>query len=549
MIPSRADRFAVSFGFDPADNRQRAHVLPSIFLSVALAGLPWLLLLPLDTDRVIPLAFLPAVLAGWQSARPADRLDRLLLALGAAAMVLSAVFSDHSARALAMTSAVAWTLAGACIARNLATCQAAIRLVLSGLLAGAVAGTVMLRLGVDSSTSTFPIYGSVRLFGAHQFVGCAACLGLLARPPASRALLGLLAVAGMIAFTGMFWSGSRAPLVAIAALVAIWFWRGNREDRRCLLVWLPVLVATGLVAASTMKAPYVGMGWSSAVTRTIQATGITQVSSDRSRFWSETWRYACESPWIGHGADGYRFIAPAQNGSQPHNMLLQWFVEYGLIGLLPLVLLLLRGLRGLFAPSPGAFQCWAGASLAGAAVYGLLEGVFYHASVFMPVAIIAGFAFGTAPDHPVGKPDLLRYTWRPALLLALVFILLHGWLGLRLIKAPDIAPDSVTARLLRVFPSTTTGLQRHIEHWRKTDPELAMQWIRWAQSVSVESASFHLYAAQLLIWQKNYKSAETELLHCLAKVHYLERPDVQLAIDTVRALDAGKPIPQASTQP
>jgi hypothetical protein len=128
-------------------------------------------------------------------------------------------------------------------------------------------------------------------------------------------------------------------------------------------------------------------------------------------------------------------------------------------------------------------------------------------------------------------------------------MLLHGWLSLRLLKARDLAPDSPTARVLRVFPSTTAGLPNHIERWRRTQPELAMEWIHWAQGVSTESASLYLYAAQLYIWQKNYKSAETELLHCLAKVHYSERPDVQIAIDTVRALDAGKPIPQAPSQP
>jgi O-antigen ligase len=549
MSLSRADRFAASLGFAPANNYQRACLAPAVALAAVLASLPWLLLLPLDTDRAVPLAFLPAVLAGWKTSRPSDQLDTLLLALGATAMLLAAAFSDHAARAFVMTSAVGWTLAGGLIARNLATCEAAVRLVLSGLLAGAVAGTVMLRLGVDSPTSTFPIYGSVRLFGAHQFFGCAAALGLLLYPTAKRSWFVLLVTAAIIVWTGLFWSGGRAPLVAVSILTSVWFWRGDSAERRRLLLWTPALVMVALGFAWLLQAPYEGMGWSSAVSRTVHATGIEQVSSDRSRFWSETWRYASEAPWLGHGADGYRFIAPNQNGSQPHNMLLQWFVEYGVLGLVPLALLLVRGIRGLFAPPASAFQHWSGAALAGAAGYGLLEGIFYHASAFMPVAVIAGLAFGTAQVTPVAKPSITRHAWKLLLLAAFLVILLHGWLGLRLLRTRDLSPDSATARILRVFPCTTTGLQKHIERWRQTQPELAMEWIHWAQGASTESASFHLYAAQLYIWQKNYKSAETELLHCLDKVHYLERPDVQIAIDTVRALNAGLPIPQAHPQP
>jgi hypothetical protein len=333
-------------------------------------------------------------------------------------------------------------------------------------------------------------------------------------------------------------------------MVCAWFWKSAADHRRRLLVWVPALVITSIACAWLLKAPYSGMGSFSAITRTVEASGIEQISSERSRFWAETWHYAIETPWFGHGADGYRFIAPNQNGSQPHNMLLQWFVEYGLFGLIPLSLLLLRGIRGLFSPPGSCFQHWSAAALTGAAAYGLLDGVFYHACAFIPVAVIAGFALGTAPSgEALISTDRIRHALRPLLVGGLILMLIHGWLGFMLLRVRNVSPDDPPARLLRAFPSTTAGLQNWIERWRQTQPELAMEWIHWAQDVSTESASFHLYAAQLYIWQKNYKSAETELLHCLAKVHYLERPDVQIAIDTVRALDAGQPIPQAHSQP
>jgi O-antigen ligase len=543
------------FGFEADTPDAWQCLAPACALALALAFLPCLLLLPLDADRAVPLAFLPAVWLGWKISRPSSVLDTALFAWAVLAMLVSAAFSDHSARAFATTAAVGWTFGGALVARNLAPCVPAVRLVLAGMLAGAAAGTVMLGLGVDAPTATFPIYGSVRLFGAHQFAGCVAALGLLAHTR-GRPWRITTGVFGLIAGSGLMWSGSRAPVVALAVMAAAWFWRGSRTEKKLVLFWLPAFAVVALTVSSLLGRPYEGMGWSSAVARTVQSAGIEQVSSERSHFWSETLDHALKSPWIGYGADGYRFMQPAQNGSQPHNMLLQWLLEYGIVGLVPLGWLLARGVRGLFTRSPSdethsPFPCWASASLLGAATYGLLDGVFYHATIFMPVAVIAGFALGATPagGTQAFTPARAHPVLRPLLLAALVVLLLHNWLGLVLLKARNITPDSVPARALRVFPSTTHGLQKWTESWRRTDPQAELEWVKWAQSVSVEAASYHVYAAQLHIWRKDYKSAEAELMDCLRKVHRVERRDVQNALDTVRALDAAKPTTQSPPQP
>jgi O-antigen ligase len=543
------------FGFSDESPEETKLFAAAMALALPLLGLPVLLLLPLDTDRALPLAFLPAVWMGWKVNRSAHRIDAWLLAWAIAAMLVSAILSPHTARAFVMTAAVGWTLMGGFVARNLATSAAAIRLVLGGITAGAALGTVMLRLGIDAPSSTFPIYGNARLFGAHQFAGCACAIALLASPRPGMAVRMLTGLTALITFTGLFWSGSRAPITALTLMLALWFWRGTARERHALLRWTPPLVIAALVISFFLGRPYPGMGWSVAVERTVEATSIAQVSSERSRFWTETWHYALASPWIGHGADGYRFVRPAQNGSQPHNMLLQWFIEYGVLGMIPLSALLLRGTRALVArrsssdePETSPFHSWAPATLAGTAAYGLLDGVFYHATIFMPAAVITGIALGIpSPSSEISQHQpRLHLLLRPLLLGALIVILLHGWLGLMLRRAPHVTSGSMPARMLRLFPSTTAGLQNWIERWRPTQPAVAMDWIKWAQTVSVDSAAFHVHAAQIYIWEKNYKAAEIELLHCLEKVHHLERPDVQTALTTVRALDAGKPFPQPS---
>lgn len=544
MSRSADGSLAGFFGFDVRSSEERACFGPAAALALALAALPFLLHLLVDTDRAVPLAFLPAVWLGWKISKPARDTDRWLLIWAVVAMLVATAFAPHAARALVMVAAVGWTLAGALVARNLAGRTPAIRLVLSGIVAGAVVGVVMVRLGIGAERMGFPTYWSARLLGAHQFAGALASLGIIiVIPPAQRACKLLAITATVMTWTGLAWSGSRAPALGLAVALLLWFWRGTPAERRALLLWVPVLSITALALSYPLGTPYAQLGWWDAFTRTAQATSIETASSERSLFWSVTWRHALTSPWIGHGADSYLYIHPSQNGNQPHNALLQWFHEYGLLGAIPLTILVLRGISGLFvretSPSSQPFRIWTCAALGGAAVYALFDGVFYHMVIFMPVAVITGFAIGQ--QNPGGPPDSTARTHvigRPLLVVALAVLLLHNGLYLMLIKGRNITPDSAPARLVRAFPSTTYALRNWIDPWRATQPDVAMEWIKWAQEAAIEQGAFHVYAAQIYIWQKDYKSAEVEMLRCLEKVHHLERPDVLAVIDTIRKLAA-----------
>ncbi|MEZ0216321.1 MAG: O-antigen ligase family protein, partial [Rariglobus sp.] len=317
-------------------------------------------------------------------------------------------------------------------------------------------------------------------------------------------------------------------------------------ERRRLLQWVPVLSILALALSYPLGTPYPQLGWWDAFTRTAEASGMEAISSDRTRFWSVTLDYALTSPWIGHGADSYLYIHPAQNGNQPHNALLQWLLEYGLLGALPLIALVARGISGLFSTKISSskehlFQTWACAALAGAAVYALFDGVFYHMIIFMPVAVIAGLAMGQ--NNPVGQPGwvLRTHTAGRALLLgALALLLLHNWLCLMLLKGRNVTPDSSPAVALRAFPSTTYALRNWINRWSVTHPEAVMPWVKWAQDAAIDQGSYHVYAAQLYIWKKDYAAAEKEMLVCLEKVHVAERADVLAVLETVRSLAAGR---------
>jgi hypothetical protein len=258
-------------------------------------------------------------------------------------------------------------------------------------------------------------------------------------------------------------------------------------------------------------------------------------------FWKATWDHALTSPWVGHGADNYLYIQPAPYGNQPHNVLLQWFLEYGVIGTIPLVGLVLLGTtsRRSLARSPDqkqwSLQTWSQASLAGSFVYGLFDGVFYHLIVFMPVAVIAGVAFGQRTNSPTGVVSpWLRRTRGILLGMAFTVLLLHNWLGFMLLRGTNVEPNSLAAHVIRQFPSTTHGLSNWLDRWRLTHPLVEWEWIQWAQTAALNAGSYHVRAAQLHLWRKNYKAAEAELILCLEKVHPDEREDVLEVLSRVR---------------
>jgi 4-amino-4-deoxy-L-arabinose transferase-like glycosyltransferase len=291
------------------------------------------------------------------------------------------------------------------------------------------------------------------------------------------------------------------------------------------------------------------------VVRTATATSIEGISSARSYFWSVVWDQAKNSPWIGHGADAYQYIQPRLHGAQPHNVFLQWLYEYGLAGAVPLTLLLLAAIAGGFRQKPPAgedgrsLQLWASAAVAGAVGFGLFDGAFYHMVIFMPAAVFVGLALGSdsARTIPLVRAHKIL---RPALLITLVFLILHSWLGLMLLRARNMEPDSPAARLLRVFPSTTHGLKRWIGAWEKTHPEVVIDWITWAQTASNQQPEFHLAALQIHFNHRDFIAAEKELLSLRSKVSVIELPDVErLLVDVSAKARAQAEAPKISTAP
>lgn len=471
-------------------------------ISAALATLPLMLLLPVDYDQFLPLALVPSLIlaARAPSRTPRYTLGILLWSCVAFAAVGAALLSDHVARSLVTTSAWVLTVAGGFAAARTGCSPATIKTLLRGLACGGLVGLVACRGLLGADDMTLPLYGHPRILGMHMLTSAIAAVALLVldRSCDKRTRTCYWLVAAVLS-GGLWWAGGRAPILGMLVVLFHWILVCSTTDRRWLWSRLPLLgVLAGIVAWSA-GSTFPGMGWLFPFERTVAATSLNELTSTRS---DEIWqvsRYIAESPWFGHGADSYLFIRPRQIGDQPHNVLIQWMLDFGLLGTIPLVVILL----GVIVRGSRAKDHWrrfAAGGVAGCAVVALFDGIFYHTILFIPAAVLAGLAMAL----PAGKrvPDVpgrrgLMFVTQTTLVLATGCLLLHVWLCRQLETALPENPNALPARVLAVFPSKTYPLVRWLEHWAKTEPATALAWSQWAIPRSISADHFHLFNARL----------------------------------------------------
>ena len=143
-----------------ADDGEAA-IPPAVWaVAVAAAVLPFLADLPIDYDRLAPVAVLPALWLG-RKYRPADqgnpqarKIDRVLITAAAGVAILSAILGPHPVPSLVGSASWAWILAGALLARRLAANTRAVRLILAGITMGATLGCLAM---LESARSHAPV--------------------------------------------------------------------------------------------------------------------------------------------------------------------------------------------------------------------------------------------------------------------------------------------------------------------------------------------------------------------------------------------------------
>jgi O-antigen ligase len=292
----------------------------------------------------------------------------------------------------------------------------------------------------------------------------------------------LAAGAGLLLW---LWPRSRWGALGLACLLAQWWcinlWTGSRSTLLgvlvagvfCLLVgfarWRWLLVQTALLAAGFV------LYWLSAhkVLRWMHLEppafwegrshlgGLLHLS-ERLDLWQEAWRQGLAAPWFGSGP-GHFADSLAADSAHPHNLVLQFFAEWGgpaagLVVVLLVVLLcqMVRSLQHIPAPLTLALAGGVVASLA----HAMTDGIHVTPLGQLVVAIFVGWLLGVlAQRAPLFAAAVLQ---RPPVLARPLAVLVLAAMVTALLQVPGLhqqrelvsSLQSKTNRLIQYLPRT-----------------------------------------------------------------------------------------------
>lgn len=248
-----------------------------------------------------------------------------------------------------------------------------------------------------------PGFISVRLFGA--LVAPFACLfAYLALADRGAAAPPRWVHAGLaLTFGLLVWSGTRAGIVGagVTGLLAVFAFRLKVFTARLL----PAIgAAFAGAAAAVFLVPYGETNFLLYTSSDLADANIA--TGGRLHFWTGIWRAYLEVPLFGAGPGATAWILADDQFPhiQPHNILLQFLIGWGLIATLPALYLLARitlaAHRRARAFGPAVpFVLMADCLL----VISLFDGSFHFAQHLMLWAAAIGIAFAGTP-RPVGHP-------------------------------------------------------------------------------------------------------------------------------------------------
>lgn len=191
--------------------------------------------------------------------------------------------------------------------------------------------------GIDLG-SAIPGFISSRLFGSWCGAVLAMMTGIIWRSGSVRGQSSFIMLA--LAFGLVIWTATRAALLGwgISMLVA-WLLAG-KPTYRTIYTRLPLYLAVAAIIALTVppygNGPFTFIRWTG-------ATSTDELSSGRLTLWATALRAAAEYPMLGSGAGSSWWLVPL-NGFyhvQPHNAVVQFLLNWGLIPTIPALALLL----------------------------------------------------------------------------------------------------------------------------------------------------------------------------------------------------------------
>ncbi len=231
------------------------------------------------------------------------------------------------------------------------------------------------------------------------------------RVPLGRAALWLALV---VLCTFVIWMGGRGAVFSVLAamgLLTLALWILGAKIRGLWLAFASS-VALGLLLSEWLTV----FDWNGVVdylaTRTSQALesqDLNEFGSGRIEIWRTSWESVREHLLFGLGPNGYWYMPNRIYGVQPHSFLVQFLVEWGVIGAVLFVGLLIYGFSFGFLEHVvrargelDVVALSAGTIIVALTVHGLVDGTYYHPQPSLYLAL--GFAVWTLPRRSEAVP-------------------------------------------------------------------------------------------------------------------------------------------------
>jgi O-antigen ligase len=450
--------------------------------------------------RAIAMLLEGSTVLAWSVSRDA-RLPRpgaVLVTVAATwgvAMVLSTAFAEHVAPAVVRTAEwFSHVTFGLVLASLLASRTVLPRVVAS---AGAVGFALTCALLIAAAFrmadpgaydwARLPYIGHVRYLGIYAVFALVLAAWPLLEGRGATAARALSWGCVVLAWCVIWWSGGRAAILTAfgATVLLTWFAHGRRTSLALALglaIVLGAAVSLLLPAEDLQRGINRGMGIHTFFGRV--ASTSDAYSTGRMELWATAVDAWSARPLLGVGPDAGAFVLSAFGHEQPHNVILQALLEWGVVGALPFLTLVALLAAAPFRdrgrkPLPGP-RVVAGVAVVAAGAHALLDGVLYDPRWLALVAASGAIAVMPGPAVAPVSVTARRAATAGALLILLVAAAHLVTLG-AVLRTGTPAPDSLRARWVRAFPSVEDlqVARRWARDWAASEPAEARRILTW----------------------------------------------------------------------
>jgi len=142
----------------------------------------------------------------------------------------------------------------------------------------------------------------------------------------------------------LFWLGGRGAILSVfGTLLFLWsISHASNRFSRNFIYFVLVAALIGLFVGEWL-AVFDWNGVTNTVQRSLNTDDVDGLFSGRISIWMSVWKSVRDYIAFGLGSQGYYFMPNRIYGVQPHNLIMQFLIEWGLVGTLLFISLLLRG--------------------------------------------------------------------------------------------------------------------------------------------------------------------------------------------------------------